>query len=162
MKRNYQHTIDFLFPIALFFVFSASALVALLLAANIYQSIVTDSAAQFEQGTSLSYVVSKIRQNDTGGTEKIYLSTFDGYDALTIEQTYADSSYVTYIYEADGELKEIFLQEGAEASAQSGTTIMEVDGFEMEEIDQGLFKFRCTAADGSQDSVIIGIQSEHI
>ena len=91
MKQSHQHTIDFLFPIALFFVFSATALIVLLFAANIYQGIVSSSATQFEQTTFLSYVTNKIRQNDEGGTEHIYLDTFDGYDALAIEQTYADA-----------------------------------------------------------------------
>lgn len=160
MKRFHQHTIDFLFPIALFFVFSATALIVLLFAANIYQNIVTTSSVQFEQTTSLSYITNKIRQNDSGGSENIYLDTFDGHDALAIEQDYADASFVTYIYETDGELKEIFLQEGVEASAKSGTTIMEVGHFEMEEINDGLFKFSCISSDGTLNSVIVNIHSE--
>ena len=160
MKQSHQHTIDFLFPIALFFVFSATALIVLLFAANIYQGIVSSSATQFEQTTCLSYVTNKIRQNDEGGTEHIYLDTFDGYDALAIEQTYADASFVTYIYEAEGELKEIFLQEGVEASANSGTTIMEVTDFNMKEIDDGLLKFSCISTDGIENSVIVNIHSE--
>ena len=160
MKRFQQHTIDFLFPIALFFVFSATALIVLLFAANVYQGIVTDSANQFEQSTSLSYITTKIRQNDTEGTSRIYLDTFNGYDALAIEQTYGESAFVTYIYEADGELKEIFLKEGVTASAQSGTTIMKTNDLIMNEIAEGLFKFSCTSDDGTQDSVIVSLHSE--
>ena len=90
----------------------------------------------------------------------IYLDTFDGYDALAIEQTYADASFVTYIYEAEGELKEIFLQEGVEASANSGTAITEVTDFNMKEIDDGLLKFSCISTDGIENSVIVNIHSE--
>ena len=160
MKQLQQHTIDFLFPIALFFVFSAAALTVLLFAANIYQGIVTSSATQFEQTTSLSYITNKIRQNNAGGAERIYLDTFDGYEALAIEQTYDDASFITYIYEAEGELREIFLQKGVEASANSGTTIMEVNDFKMNEIDDGLFKFGCLSTDGIENSVIVNIHSE--
>ena len=162
MKRTHQHTIDFLFPIALFFVFSSTALVALLLAANIYQGIVIDSESQFQQETSLSYITTKIRQNDEGGIENIYLDQFDGCHALAIEQSFEDVSFITYLYEADGELKELFLQKGVDASAKNGTTILEVENLDMEEIADGLFKFSCTTADGSRDSVIISISSENI
>lgn len=162
MKRAHHHTIDFLFPIALFFVFSATALFSLLLAANIYQGIVTDSENRFQQETSLSYLTTKIRQNDEGGSQNIYISHFDGYDALAIEQSYENVAYITYIYEAEGELKELFLQKGAKASAKSGTTIMEVKNLDMEEIADGLFQFVCTTADGSTDSVIVSLSSENI
>ena len=102
MRKNYQHTIDFIFPIALFFVFCAAAITVLLFSANIYQTVVTDSASQFEQVTSLSYITTKIRQNDTGGKKSIYLDEFDGHEALAIEQTILDAAFITYIYEMDG------------------------------------------------------------
>ena len=160
MKQTQQHAIDFLFPIALFFVFSATALLALLLAANIYHGVVTDSNTSFEQGTALSYLTEKIRQNDTEGCDRIYISQFDGCDALAISQTYGGASYTTYIYESDGDLKEIFLQDGVQATAQTGTTIMEITDLQMEELSEGLFRFTCTSSDGTSDSVIIGLHSE--
>lgn len=160
MKKSFQHTIDFLFPIALFFVFTSTALLALLLAANIYNGIVTDSNRAFEQGTTLAYITQKIRQNDSGETGQIYLSEFDGYDALAISQNFSGALFTTYIYEVDGSLKEIFLQNGVEAGAEAGTTIMEIGDLQMEELSEGLFKFSCVSSDGTSDSVIIGVRSE--
>ena len=160
MRKNYQHTIDFIFPIALFFVFCATAITALLFSANIYQNIVANSASQFEQTTSLSYISTKIRQNDQEGEKRIYLDEFDGYEALAIQQTFSGTEFVTYIYEADGELKEIFLQQGAEASAHSGTTIMEIKNLDIESLAEGLLKFSSTASDGTADSVIISLHSK--
>ena len=160
MKKNYQHTIDFIFPIALFFVFCAAAITALLFSANIYQNIVANSASQFEQTTSLSYITTKIRQNDQEGENRIYLDEFDGHEALAIQQTFSDTEFVTYIYEADGELKEIFLQQGAEASAHSGTTIMEIENLDIESLAEGLLKFSSTASDGTTESVIISLHSK--
>lgn len=160
MKKAYQHTIDFLFPIALFFVFSASSLIVLLLAANIYQNIVSDSQSAFEQGTTLTYITNKLRQNDTQGTEHIYLTQFDGYDALAIEQEYNEQSYITYIYEADGYLKEIFMQKDVTALAKNGTTIMEIFDLTMNELSDGLFQFTCTSTDGTSDSIIVSLHSQ--
>lgn len=160
MKKYSQHTIDFLFPIALFFVFTASSLLVLLLASNIYQHIVRDSQSSFEQGTTLTYITSKLRQNDVQGTEHIYITQFDGYDALAIEQEYNNQSYVTYIYEADGYLKEIFLQKGIVALAEHGTTIMNISDLIMAELANDLFQFTCISTDGSSDSIIISLHSE--
>lgn len=160
MKRFSRHTIDFLFPITLFFVFAVSGFVVLLMSANIYQNITDHSAATFETGTTLSYLTEKIRQNDTGGAETIYLATFDGCDALAISHTYNETSYTTYIYEYEGELKEIFLQDDITASAKSGTTVMQIKNLEMQELSDGLFQFTCTADNGNTDSVIISLHSE--
>ena len=160
MKKNNQHSIDFIFPVTLFFIFSTTALIVLLLAANLYQGIVRNSAAEFEKGTTLSYIAGKIRQNDSGGTDCIYLDTFDGCRALAIEQAYGDRVFVTYIYEADGQLKEIFLPEDVSATADAGTTIMEVSGLQMEELSDGLLQFTCTAEDGTTDSIIISVHSD--
>lgn len=162
MKRFSHHAIDLLFPISLFFVFSATALIVLLFSANIYKTLVQDSSNRFEQGTSLSYVTNKIRQYDSDGTAHIYLNTFDGCDALTIQHDYPEGSYTTHIYEFNGELREIFLQKGASASAQSGTTILKIHDFEMQQISSGLYKFICTSADGSQESVILGLHSTQL
>lgn len=160
MKRSRQHTIDFLFPIALFFVFSATALIVLLLAANLYQGITTRSNASFEQETTLSYLAGKIRQNDSAGESRIYLTQFDSYDCLAIEQVFDEQTYITYIYEAEGELKELFLQAGVNASAASGTTLMQIRDLHMEEVSDNLFRFTCSSEDGSSDSLLISVNSE--
>ena len=149
-----KHTIDFLFPIALFFVFACSALFVLLFSANIYEKVVSTSNTNFETGTSLAYVSEKIRQSDSNGN--IYISEFDGYQALAVKEVYDDQTYTTYIYEMDGYLKELFIKDGVTASAKTGTTIMETHNFTMQELENGLFKFTCTTANGISDSIIIG------
>lgn len=158
MKRNH-HMIDFIFPIALFFVFASTALVVLLLSANIYQSIVNNSESSFQTSTALSYITEKIRQNDAGGSDSIYLSEFDQQPALAISQTYGEKVYITYIYESEGQLKEIFLQEGVTASADAGTAIMEIADLQMTQVSTDLLQFTCTATDGSTASSIISTHS---
>ncbi len=154
-----KHSMDFLFSIALFFVFASTALVVLLLSANIYQHNVHQSMNAFDQNTTLAYLTEKIRQNDSSKTN-ISLTTFDGYEALAISQEYNDICYTTYIYEMDGKLKELFIQNGVSAPAQSGTTVLEIYNLEMKELKKGLFKFTCYSEDGTKDSVIIGLQSD--
>ena len=154
-----KHTFDFIFPITLFFVFTSTALVVLLCSANIYQNVVDASARSFETSTTLAYITEKIRQNDTSLNQRISIETFDGYEALTISQTINNTLYHTYIYEAEGELKELFIQAAISASADFGTTILEIGHLEMNEISDGLFQFICTSTDGSTDSVTISTRS---
>ena len=156
--RTSRHSMDFLFAIALFFVFASTSLIVLLLAANIYRHNVQQSSNAFEQNTSLAYITEKIRQNDASDTT-IHLTTFDGYDALAISKSYNEIGYTTYIYEMDGLLKEILIQDGVPANAQAGTSILKVSNLEMIELDHGLFRFTCESADKTQDSVIVHVQS---
>lgn len=159
MKKAKQYTIDFLFTIALFFAFSATAVVVLLLSANIYQGIVNSSDSNFETGTALSYITEKVRQGDSGGAENIHLCKFEDFDALAIAQTYHGTRYVTYIYEMDGELKESFVQEGIDFSAKAGTTIMQVHDFEITQISDSLLGVSYASESGQKCSTLINIHS---
>lgn len=160
MKKSSQHTIDFLFSIALFFVFSATALVVLLLSANIYKDIVTDSENNFETGTALSYIAEKIHQSDENGARSIYLSEFDGYEALAISQEYDALTYITYIYEHNGELKECFIRDGSSVSASAGTTIMQVGELHFTQITDELLSVSCAPVSGKSISTLINIHSD--
>lgn len=155
LKR--RHMIDFLFPIALFFVFALSALTLILLAARIYQSTTENSSLQYTSRTGLAYISEKVHQNDENGT--VYLGSFDGCDALVLEQEYEEETYYTYIYISEQNLKELFIKEGAEADAEDGRTILEVQDFTMEQISDKLFRFECTDMKERTSSIVIGVRS---
>ena len=71
-----HHVIDAIFPIAIFFVFTASLLIVLLLAARIYSKTTIDSDKHFTDRTAFAYVMEKVRQNDTDGA--LSVQTIDG------------------------------------------------------------------------------------
>lgn len=155
LKR--RHMIDFLFPIALFFVFAISALTLILLAARIYQSTTENSSLQYTSRTGLAYISEKVHQNDENGT--VYLGSFDGCDALVLEQEYGEETYYTYIYISEQNLKELFIKEGVQADAEDGRIILEVQDFTMEQISDKLFRFECTDMKEKTSSIVIGIRS---
>lgn len=155
LKR--RHMIDFLFPIALFFVFAMSALALILLAAGIYQSTTENSSLQYTSRTGLAYISEKIHQNDENGT--VYLGNFDGCDALVLEQEYGEETYYTYIYTSEQNLKELFIRKGVDADAEDGRTILEVQDFTMEQVSDRIFRFECTDTKGRSSSTVIGIRS---
>ena len=155
MRTQKKHMIDFLFPIVLFFVFALSALVVILLAANIYRSSTEGSTMNFTANTSLSYISEKIHQGNEAGA--VYPGTLDGTDALIIEQDYNDTLYKTWIYYYDGALRELFALDGAAISPSDGTALLELTDFEMEPISPSLLKFTCTDTKGQSSSTIIRI-----
>lgn len=152
-----RHMIDFLFPVALFFVFALSALTVILLATRIYQSTTENSSLNYTSRTSLSYISEKIHQNDL--ENGVSLGSFDGCDALVLKQEIDDTVYFTYIYSYQNELKEIFLKEGAETNAAAGQTILNVQDFSMKQIAEGLFSFQCTDEAGQTASTTVCVRS---
>lgn len=140
-----QHVVNLVFPIALFFVFAISALLVLLLAANLYHKN-TDTVLQDDDRYAvLSYLSEKVIQNDVDGG--ISITTRDGVDCLTIASYYNETAYVTYIYEYEGMLKELFIRADADISFANGSDITACYGLQMEETTPGVFTF--TAADRS-------------
>lgn len=153
-----KHVIDFVFPIALFFVFAASSLIVILLAANIYRSTAKASESGFQTRTVLSYVTEKIRQGDERGA--VSIGTFDGHDALVIQSVYGeDQIYMTYIYEDNGILRELFIQDGIEAKASSGREITKVTDFNMKKLSDRLFEFSCSSKDKKTIKTIVSVKS---
>lgn len=155
LQRN--HMVDFMFPIALFFVFAVSAIVVILLAAGIYESTTQSSMLNDTSRTTLSYVSEKIHQNDADG--EITLGTFDSCPALIMEHGGEMEGYTTYIYVYENELRELLATGEAQANASVGKPIMAVEDFEMEEVDAGLFRFSCTDTNGRAVSTIVGVRS---
>lgn len=155
---NRKHVIDMVFPFALFFVFAASSLLVILLAANIYQGTTAMTENNYESRTVLSYVTEKIHQGDDNGG--VSLDTFNGHDSIKIRQTYGEQNYQTYIYEDEGVLRELFIREGVEASLADGREIMKVRDLQMEQLEPGLFRFSCTSEDGKELSTVVSVLSK--
>lgn len=154
-KRN--HMIDFLFPIALLFVFAASSFVVILLAANIYGNTSSASTQHYETRTPISYVTEKIHQTDETGA--VSVGTFDEQESLILSQMYGEKSYTTYIYMYNHKLMELFVQDGVSASAQSGTEIMDVTNFHVEETSPNLFHISCESSSGQRMSSFVSVLS---
>ena len=125
MNKN-KHVIDLIFPLSLFFVFISSCVIVLILSFHVYKETLDLEQVNYESRTALSYIVQKIHQNDT--SKAISLCQKEKSDVLVIK----NQNYVTYIYEDDGYLKELFVQEN----------IIPVSKLKMKQKDQ-LFTLSC-------------------
>ena len=135
-----KHTIDILFPWALFGLLAICGLLVLILAADIYQDTTTMADENYESRTVLSYLTEKIHQNDNG---TVTIGSVDGTDSLIIRQDYDGEEYCTYIFEEDGMLKELFVRSGTAVSTADGKAVIPVEDFKMEALENGLLHFSC-------------------
>ena len=152
-----KHVIDFLFPLALFFVLAASSVALVVLVSGIYSRQIRESENSFSSHTVLSYVTEKLHQADASGS--VTTGIFDGQDAIVIRQSYSEQTYMTYLYEYDGYLRELFIQDGVDAKASDGRKILASDSFSFEETQDGLFHLYCTNKDGSISDTYVSIKS---
>ena len=156
-RSQKNHMIDFLFPVALLFVFAVSALTVILLAANIYRSATENSSLNYTAGTSLSYIADKIHQNDEKWN--VSLGTFDGHDSLILKQEYNGTVYFTYIYTDGNTLKELYVKDGAQVTADSGKPILIVKSFTMDTVNEHTFRFTCADEKEQKVSTVVSVRS---
>ena len=158
-SREKNHVTELLFSIALLCVFLIAGVLVIMTGAGVYQRALQNSGQNYNMQTSVSYIIEKIRQGDRdGGISLGEIS--DGIPALMISSQYQDSSYTTYIYVCDGEMRELFVRDGVSADASDGTTLLEAASLELEEMDDGLLRITISDAEGNTSSVLIHPSSE--
>lgn len=153
-----KHMVDMLFPVALFLVLAASSLFLVILAANVYRKSVSREECNYESRTCLSYVTEKIRQRDEKGS--VEAGTFEGLPCLILRQTFGEQPYVTYLYSYEGQLCELFIQEGASMHAADGQKILEVHDFNITEQEKGIFKISCSDENGIESVTYAAVKSK--
>lgn len=157
LQTQKRHVIDFIFPMALFFVFAVSALIVVLLATRIYKSTTEESQEHYTSRTALSYISEKVRQNDASGS--VSIGELDGTSCLMLTSNINDTTYTTYIYEHDGALKELSVKEGTPPSPSAGEFILKTDSFQAEALSHNLFRFTITTEKNKTHSVVVGVKS---
>lgn len=145
MKPHFvkKHPADFLFSLALFFLFTGLGILLILTGARVYRHCASQLEGNYTIRTGLAYVTEKIRQSDEAGC--IRLAQIGSIPALLLSREIKGEMYFTYIYEDDGYLKELFISADAQASPDMGTALLEISDFEIEPVEGGFF--RCTVSD---------------
>lgn len=160
MNKKKHFTIDFIFPLALFLVFTACAILVTLFAATSYGKTTSQARDNYSSRTTLSYLREKVRHSDM--TDSIGIKSYQGIDCLALTQHFDGKEYITYIYEYDGSLKELFIMDGSDIPLETGTDIMEINDFSITEDSEGLFRFSITDIDDHQSSILITAKSDKI
>ena len=146
-KRN-KSIVDFLFILALFGAFAITALFVVLFGARVYKTTVSNMNTNYEKRTAMSYITEKIRSHDhTGGIEVSDMSgtgEAGGHSVLKLYQDIKDKRYVTYLFVADGYLKEFTAEETYDFDYGAGTPILAVKEFSVRKESDSMFYFSIT------------------
>ena len=154
-KQEKHFIVDILFVLALFGVFAVSALALVTIVGDVYQHTVEDMGVNYESRTAVSYIMEKVRQNDTA--DSIFLTDLENVPALCMLSEIDEETYCTYLYLYDGHLKELFMREGASLGGQvlpAGTDIMDLQEFSLSYASDDLIRISLRTASGEDLSLI--------
>lgn len=145
MKKT--HTLDIIFALMLFFVFTASVLFVLATGASVYKNVTSNMQSNYEDRTSIAYINAKIRHYDSlnGDDNNIKIGEIDGIPSLVLTENYDGIVYNTFIYCLDGYIKELFVEEGVEIGATEGFNITPVDNLEFKQVGENLISVNCSS-----------------
>lgn len=129
MVRKQQRTwmVNFISIIVTLGIFAISCLILTNLGIQVYHNVVLANDNNFKLRTSLTYVATKIRQNDTEGYPKI--ETKDGIAVLILGEEIDGNLYETLIYHMDGGLYEIYREGDLDYELDYGQETMEIEDF---------------------------------
>lgn len=165
MNQEKHFIVDILFVLALFGVFTVSALMLVTIGSEVYRHTVDDMDNNYSSRISVAYITEKIRQNDTLVTatgvyseKSIRLSTLGEEPALQMTQNIDGKDYCTYLYLHDGYLKELFT--GLDSyigpnMAAAGQNIMELASLDMEQVSDRLLSIQLTTPEGETHQIYI-------
>lgn len=92
-----------------------------LLASSVYRGVAAASDQTYVRRTALSYLINQLRRSDAAGC--VSVTSFDGADALRLEE----DGYVTLLYCYDGQLRELYAEDGLELAPEDGVAVLPLD-----------------------------------
>lgn len=140
------------FALILLCIFAVGSLLLVVLGANVYKNISQNVDSNFQLRTTLSYITTKVRQNDDinsikvvekQGTTALVLESFDGIEASE-----------TWIYEHQGSLCEVYIAKGTDFNLEDGLAIIPSHGLEIA-MEEDILTISASDNEGQRDSLSI-------
>lgn len=157
-EKTNRHIIDILFVISLFCIFALSAIFLISIGAGIYEKTVVHMEENFSGRTAFAYVTEKIRQADSEGA--VTAGEFAGSPALILSQSIEGSDYITFLYEDEGFLKELFMPKGTSLGPEAGQEILAVSEFSFVQVNENLYSFFISIDEKKQYRFFISTHSQ--
>lgn len=149
-----KHSIDILFQLVVFLLFTFSAIVLLLLGINFYRSTVERSDKNSSARVAVAYIREVIHQNDEAHC--VSVTEFDNLPCIELKQA---EGYVLYLYLLEGELRELYTRENAKVSSNDGQKIMELKNMNFTMQGSNTLVVECEDLFGNREQVFISIRS---
>ena len=138
LQKNKKSKLDTIFVMMVFMLFICCLLLVTLAFAKVYKKSAERINNRFESGTAVSFVMRNLQSFDKENS--IAVKSIDERQVLCLYESIDNAEYVTYIYENDGMLCELFLQENFPFIADNGEVMLPCDSFEIS-IDNGTVSF---------------------
>ena len=136
MNNKSSHSMDTVFVLILFAVFVITALFISSTGALAYKNAVNQMETRFNRQTCVSYITAKIRANNESG--KISIGELNGIKALCITDVFGDEEYVTYIYQYEGMVREMFCNAAISLDPVTGFALTEAKSLDFS-MDENMF-----------------------
>lgn len=152
-RISHKHSVDSISTLLLFGLYVLFLLFLLLFGAGNYKAAVQDLDTGNNLYTAASYITTKFRQHDEAGS--VSLENIQGTQALCLQETINQKSYVTYIYFWQNSLKELFTASDSQADLSMGTTVAALSDFQTEILNGTFFHFTLTDENGQSSSFFL-------
>ena len=157
-ENSGKHIIDSVFVICLLLLFLISALTVIAIGASIYKKNVAQTNENYAQRVSFAYVTEKVRQADQNG--QVFVDQRFDRNVLVLQQEIDGVLYDTLIYGYQGYLCELFARDDlSPLYPQSGQKILQINSFDIAEVNDNLLLATIIADSGVEESVYIAIKS---
>ena len=163
-EKDNRFIVDVFVVLALFALFALSAALLIALGASVYRRSVRAMEDNYELRTAYAYVTEKVRRGEAEGGARVSVfqdSTGRRFDAIVIREIIDGDPYVTYLYEYEGALYELFTSDGNVLPASAGQRILALgeDGFRFEEVSERLIRVTLYCADGKTRYLYLGTRT---
>ena len=158
--REQKHSIETVFTMITFLVYTIAMVLFVLLGASVYRSVTGQMQQHQNRRTTESYLREKIRQNDWEGA--VSVTEIQGRQMLQIEETIRDQKYRTYIYVEEGKLRELFLPAEKEIHLQNGTPLFTMKEITFQEEENGLLTICLRTEEDQQHTFSVRRRSEGV
>jgi hypothetical protein len=158
IKFNLNHKpLDFIFILSLLCIFAIGSLLVVVLGANIYKEITSSMDSNFQFRTPLSYISTKVRQNDD--YQSVRVEEKEGTDALVLSRTDGGEICETWIYEYDQSLCEVYITKGTSFQLADGIAMIPSYGLEIS-LENNLLKLQAKDQQGMARSLTISLRTQ--
>ncbi len=155
--RTASRRMDSIFVMLLFFLFSLTAFLLVMIGVRQYQSTADSMNYNYEVRTATSYLREKVRQNDSHAS--ISINNIEGIDVLALQSKLNGVVYYTYIYYYDDYLMELYVQDGSSYSLDTGQQIIELSGFKLSKATDRLICATITDTWGGTTEIYLSVNS---
>ena len=152
-KSNGNRYADGICALLLFMLLAAGMITVILSGAGAYSRLSARDSALFNSRTCERYIATKVRGADS--LSGVSVGTVEDTDALCIDEEIDGGIYQTYIWCAEGWMREAFVPAGTELSISSGERLAEADSMKLDLAD-GMLTAKLTVG-GEERQIYINI-----